>query len=64
MEPLEGKVLRPRQVRYQAALRPDSSWILPHPLNRCGRYRQNVSQDIRLGQLQSQRPSALLAHDG
>ncbi len=24
MEPLEWKVLRPRQVRYQAALRPDS----------------------------------------
>ena len=23
MEPLEGSVLRPRQVRYQAALRPD-----------------------------------------
>jgi len=23
MEPLEGEILRPRQVRYQAALRPD-----------------------------------------
>jgi hypothetical protein len=32
MEPLEWKVLRPRQVRYQAALRPDcdSTSIVRH----------------------------------
>jgi hypothetical protein len=28
MEPLERIILRPRQVRYQAALRPDSDSII------------------------------------
>jgi hypothetical protein len=37
MEGLEGRLVRPRQVRYQAALRPDIRWSLhlnpPHHNN-------------------------------